>query len=149
MTRSRFSLLSLCVLVLGVLTFGANTAQASEWLFAEKAGTKLVPFLEASFEVEADTTWILHTKIVGLEVLFSCSTISAINGRLKAGGTIGEGFHVKLSGCITALNGKTSKACEPNFGGGEIGTITTSSLHGSLSATNSSPLRPTSEAPLR
>src|SRR3954469_22852589 len=113
MIRSRFGLLGLCAMVLGLMAFSATAAQAlPEWLLAEKApGTNLIKFLAASLGLEKETTPILHTKIAGSTVLYECSTIQAVNAKLLANGAVGEaegavkGSKVKFGGCITKLNG--------------------------------------------
>jgi len=134
MTRSRFGLLGLCAVLFGVMAFGAGAAQAetgAQWLFAEKApNSGLVAFLEASLGFEADTTKVLHSKILGIAVLFECTQIAASGATLKANGSIGTGAKIKFSGCITKLNGATSSACEPNAGGTEKGVINTNAVHG-------------------
>jgi hypothetical protein len=119
-------------MVFSVMAF-IPAAQAQQWTFAEReGGAKLVPFLEALLLFEADATWVMHTKIAGIAVLVSCTTIQAVNAKLKANGSIGSGAKVRFSGCITQLNGMTSHACEPNPGGIDPGVVTTNELHGLL-----------------
>jgi hypothetical protein len=133
MTHSGRGLLGLCAVVFGVMAFsGAAQAEVgAQWLFAEKgAGTKLVPFLEASAQFEIDQKVVLHTKIAGLATLLLCPTITLENAVLKANGGIGEGAKIKLSGCVFDLNGVESKACEPRNGGTEAGVVKTKGVHG-------------------
>jgi hypothetical protein len=137
MIRSRFGLLGLCAVLFGVMAFGATAAQAevgAQWLFAEKgAGTKLVPFLEASIGLEKDSAvYILHTKILGVAVLFLCTELKAVNAVLKANGSIGEGGKVLFSGCTTDLNNVPNAACTPNDITDGLGFIVTQNLHSLL-----------------
>jgi hypothetical protein len=133
MTRSRLGLLGLCVVVLGTMAFSAGSAQAefgAQWLFAEKApNSGLVAFLEAFVGLESETVIVLHTKIAGINVLFECKSLAAVNMKLKASGSIGEGAKIKFSECITKLNGATSAPCVPKAGGTETGVINTNALH--------------------
>jgi len=139
MIRSRFGLLGLCAVLFGVMAFGAASAQASgTWQLAEKApNSGLITFLSAEVGLETDVPGVLHSKIIGIAVLFECSTISAVNAKLLASGSIGEsegnvkGSKVKFSGCITKLNGTTSPECEPKAGGVN-GVIVTNPGHGLL-----------------
>jgi hypothetical protein len=122
------------------MTFGAGAAQAevgAQWLLAEKEpNSGLITLLDAEVGLEKETTEILHSKILGIAVLFECEGIATVNAKLLPNGSIGEktgsvsGSKIKFSGCITKLNGATSAACEPNSGGTEKGVINTTQLHG-------------------
>jgi hypothetical protein len=134
MTRTKLALLGLCAMMFSALAFSTTAAQAevgAQWLFAKSDGT-LIPFLEATGGSETDVPGVLHTKLAGVSVLFSCTTSSNENLKLKANGTIGTGAKIKLSGCTTQLNGVASKACEPNSGGKEPGVIRSNAGHGLL-----------------
>ena len=138
MIRSRFGLLGLCAVVFGMMAFGATAAQAlPNWLLAEKApNSGAVAFLAAPIGLEAETTGVLHSKILGLEVLFECTTLATVNAQLLANGAIGEKegvvakSKVKFSGCVTKLNGTLSGPCEPKALGTEAGVINTNPGHG-------------------
>jgi hypothetical protein len=137
MIRSRFGPLGLCAVLFGVMAFGASAAEAevgAQWLFAEKgAGTKLVPFLEATIGLEKDSpTYVLHSKILGVAVLFLCTELKAVNAVLKANGSIGEGGKILFSGCTTDLNGVENAACTPNDVTDGLGFIVTQNLHALL-----------------
>jgi hypothetical protein len=137
MIRSRFGLLGLCAVLFGVMAFGATAALAevgAQWLFAEKgAGTKLVPFLEASIQLVKDSpTTVLHSKILGVAVLFLCTELKLVNAVLKANGSIGEGFKILFSGCTTDLNGVANAACTPSDATEGAGFIVTQNLHALL-----------------
>ena len=137
MIRSRFGLLGLCAVLFGVMAFGTTAAQAevgAQWLFAEKgAGTKLIPFLEASIQLEKDSpTYVLHSKILGVAVLFLCTELKLVNAVLKANGSIGEGFKILFSGCTTDLNGVANANCTPNDVTDGLGVIVTQNLHALL-----------------
>jgi len=135
MIRSRFGLLGLCIALLGAMAFCASAVQAevgAQWLFAEKEGTKSVPFLEASLGFEAETVFILHIEIEGKKILIECKSISTENAVLKASGSIGKGAKIKFGGCIVKLNGVTQPECEPNVGKADQGVISTNALHALL-----------------
>ncbi len=140
MSRSRFRLLGIGVVIFSLGAIGSTTAHAevgAQWLLAKFGVTvELIAFLPAKIELRTDTSEILHSKISGVAVLFECSTITAVNVMLLANGSIGEkagsvkGSKAKFSGCITKLNGSTSTPCKPVAGGIENGVINTSSGHG-------------------
>jgi hypothetical protein len=149
MIRSRFGLLGLCAIVLGLMAFGTTAAQAeplARWLILKSDGTLLPDSgLAVPVELEKETTGILHTKIAGVAVLFECEKIAAVNANLLAHGSVGEKLvkekvgekeiergtasKIKFSGCITKLNGTASKPCEPNNSGTEPGVIVTNPGH--------------------
>jgi hypothetical protein len=123
-----------------MMAFGAGAAQAetgAAWLLAEKEpNSGLIALLDAEVGLEKETTGILHSKILGIAVLFECEGIATVNAKLLPNGSIGEktgtvsGSKIKFSGCITKLNGATSAVCEPNAGGTEKGVINTTAGHG-------------------
>jgi hypothetical protein len=131
-------------MMFGLTAFSATAAQASvgaRWLVLESAGVlwseAKVNEGKASIVAEADTTVIKHTKIAGVAILYECKKLAAVNAFLLVNGSIGEspgnvkGSKLKLSECITKLNGVTSTACEP-FVGTEKGVVTTNPGHGLL-----------------
>ena len=110
MTRTRLGLLGLCAVVFGLMALGATAAQAevgAKWLLAKSDGT-LIPFLNATVGLEAETPGILHSKIAGIAVLFECQKLSTENATLTANGSIAEGGKIRFTECITKLNGVTS-----------------------------------------
>ena len=132
MTRTRLGLLGLCAMLFGLMAFTATAAHAevgAKWLLAKVENEKdvLIPFLPASIDLETDVPGVLHSKILGIEVLFLCTTIKAVNAKLLEEGSIGSvisenpethlklglGAKVKFSGCTTDLNGALAKECEP------------------------------------
>jgi hypothetical protein len=120
-------------MVFGLMAFStaAHATAGAQWLLFEKApGSGAVGFLEAEVGLTAVTPGVLHSKIAGITVLFECTTLSAVNAKLKASGGIGTGAKIKFSGCITKLNGATSNACKPKAGGTEEGVINTQAGHG-------------------
>ena len=133
MNRTRFGLLGLCAVLFGVMAFGATAAHAEEgaqWLILDSNGTLLTAAtLPASVGLETDTTGVLHTTILGIEVLFLCPVIAVENAVLKANGSIGEGARIKFSGCTTDFGGETAAECEP-ISGAEKGVIKTVPVHG-------------------
>jgi hypothetical protein len=115
MIRAKLCVIASCAAAFGLMMFSATASQAetgAQWLLADLVG-KSLPFLEAELELRGDTTQVLHTKIAGISVLFSCTWIGAINAKLKANGSIGEGAQIKFFNCTTLLNGATAAACEP------------------------------------
>jgi hypothetical protein len=121
-----------------MMAFSASVAEAetgARWLILDESGA-LLSNIEASINLEADTTEVLHAEIAKTKVLFECTAISAENAVLKPNGSIGNGAKIKFSGCITKLNGVTSPACVPKAGGTETGVIYTQPLHGLIVSDN-------------
>jgi hypothetical protein len=119
-------------MVLGLMAFSATAAQAevgAKWLILTSGGVlKTGSELPAEINTEAETTAILHSKIAGIAVLYECLGQGLTgNPKLGANGSIST-FQIRFSGCITKLNGVTSKACEPKAGGTESGVLKTLSL---------------------
>jgi len=132
MTRTKLGLLGLCAIVTGLMAFSTSSAQAvPEWLFAEKApNSGLIPFLLASFNIEADSPLLeLHSEILKIKVLFLCTEISAVNAFLGPNGTIEPGISFLFGGCEVDLNGTKSPECKPSSGG-VAGVIKTNKLDG-------------------
>jgi hypothetical protein len=132
MIRTRLGLLGLCAVVLGLMAFGTTAAQAevgAKWLFAQKGGSELFAFLEASIGAEAETTQVLHSKIAGVAVLWECKKLATVNTKLTANGSISKG-KIKYSECHTFLNGVLSIPCLPIAGGTQPDVIETLDLHG-------------------
>jgi hypothetical protein len=145
MTRSKLGLLGFCAVMLGLLAFNTGIASAtvgSNWLILMSNGEVLTGAqLTATLQLSRDTTIVLHSKILGLAVLFECEKIEALNANLLKNGTVAKEFNaegkpvgaqIKFSECITKLNGETTAACQPNAGGTEPGVIKTNLLHGLL-----------------
>jgi hypothetical protein len=127
------------------MVFGATAAQGTvgaKWLVLKTNGALMseseVNEGTISVALEAETTGILHTKIAGVTVLFECTKIGFEKAFLLANGSIGEskgfvkGSKVQFSGCITKLNGVTSKACQPTAKFFESGVIRTNTGHALL-----------------
>jgi hypothetical protein len=138
MTRTKLGLLSLCVMLFGLTALNvAGASAARQWLFAEKAGTGLVPFLEAEIELKKDSVhYVLHSEILKIPVLFLCTGISA-DAKLISEGRIGtngqpKGAKVLFSGCITELKGSVAPECVPTDKTTGKGTITTLPGHAVL-----------------
>lgn len=130
-TTSRLGLLGLCVMAFASMVLSASTAQAevgAKWLVLTSNGV-LKTDLAASFGVEAETTQVMHTKIVGVSVLFECTKVEGVGTTSGSEGKVSG--KARYSGCITKLNGVTSAACEPRTGT-EKGVITQNASHGLL-----------------
>jgi hypothetical protein len=121
MIRSRFGLLGLCAALFGVMAFGASAAQAEVashfWILnggSGGGGEKIDSgSLKASIGLEKEGTYILHSKILGVAVLFLCTELKAVNAVLEGEGKIGSGGKVLFNGCTTDLNGTANAACVP------------------------------------
>jgi hypothetical protein len=122
----------MCVLILGLMTAWAGTAQAEEtggkWTY--ETGGVLKTFEGVLHEpsvggaLEPGTEAVLHAKVLGgTELLYDCTALSVVGGKLQLGGHI-RGSLV-FSGCRTLLNGVTSNNCKPKAGGTEEGVIKT------------------------
>jgi len=141
MTRTKLGLLGLCAMMLSLFAFSA-CAQAetgAKWLILDANGL-LLEIAEpvggdkigsATVNLRKDTNGVLHTKILGFEVLFECKVLTAENGKLIPNGSIATGGRIKFSECETFLNGVLSKECEPKSGG-VPGVIKTELGHGLL-----------------
>lgn len=134
MTRTKLGLLGLCAMLFGLMAINATGANAAgQWLFAEAAGTKLVPFLEAELELKKDSSvYVLHSEALKLKILYLCTEIKA-DAKLISEGRIGtngkpEGGLVLFSGCIADIGGVEAKECNP-----KEGKITTTPGHAVLS----------------
>jgi len=120
-----------CAAVFGLTLSNASAAQAevgARWLELNTEGWTV--FLEASLGLEVDTTYALHTEILKLKVLFSCTRVEALGATLKIEGGIGSGARVRFSNCVTLLNGSISPECEPKDKVWGWGSVVTSSSHG-------------------
>jgi hypothetical protein len=132
MTRPNLGIkvLGLCALVFALMGVAASGTQAATWLVLEGGG--VTEGVGGEVVLEKDTTLILHTKISGIAVLYTCTTIKAINVKLAAAGTIAKGGKIDFGGCITKLNEAESKVCEPTNAGTEKGLIVTKFVHSAL-----------------
>jgi hypothetical protein len=136
-------------MVLGLMAFGTAGAQAEVgaiWKILTAGGVlKTGAELHASVNLRKDTTGVLHSKILGIEVLFLCEKIEAINAKLQEEGIIGStvvtnasglkegrGSKVKFSECVTDLNGVATPKCIPTDPEGGAGTIITKLGHALL-----------------
>lgn len=151
--RLRLKALGLCVLVLGLMTFGlAGVAQADSWNVFNSEGKlieipgagDLLP--ELKVEIEAGTALILEFKTPGGTLVeFRCTAVELIGvggglPRLGPKGSLSEG-KFKYTGCSTFLNGKVSGACEAKSKGQPVGTIETEKFNGLMAlGTGSVPL---------
>jgi hypothetical protein len=139
-------------MVLGLMAFGAAGAQAevgANWLILNAKGErKTGAELPASINLKIDKDslgnpipFILHSKILGIEVLFKCTTINLLNAKLREEGIIGKeviinekglkegrGSQILFGNCVTELNGKVSAACAPSVEG-VANEIITNPLH--------------------
>jgi len=124
MKRMGLKLFSLCVLALGLVAFSASAAQASTWMVN---GANLATNTPIQGTLDENDGTLLST--LGLnKVDFLCTAGSLINAKLELAGAISEAnkdARVAFSGCITIINGKEAKACQPKATGKAAGTIET------------------------
>ena len=124
----RLKLLGLSAMLLGLMAFGAGSAQAetgANWMVnGSNVTSTLLPTLQLAIENEDAS---LLTKIGGSPVKFLCKEASLIGAKLELSGTLTSGGKVKFSGCKTFLiiEGveKESTACIPKGGGEGPGSI--------------------------
>lgn len=109
----------------------AHGETGAKWLLA-KPLVGLIPFLEARVGAEIDASvLVLHVlRLPGVEVLFLCTSLQAAEAKLKANGSVGEGFKITFSGCSTDVNGSPNSGCLPTDKIAGKGKVVTSSLHG-------------------
>jgi len=120
--------LGLCALVFAVMGIVSSGAQAAgTWLVLE--GGKVSEGTGGELTLEAETTFIKHTKISGVAVLLECPTVETVVAKLAAEGTIAKGGKLRYSRCVISLNGSVSKPCEPNNEGKEPGVIVSKPSH--------------------
>ena len=137
MIRTKLGLLGLCAMVLGLMAFSATGAHAAgTWLILDEDGTLLTgEELPAEVQLKTDTEGVLHSEILGIKVLFLCTTIKTVNAKIFGAGAIGKGpgeekgSKVLFSGCSTDLNGKPASECTPTDPADGKGTIVTKFLH--------------------
>jgi hypothetical protein len=122
MIRSRLGLKALVLsgLILGLMAFAAAGAQA-EGNFkvnGSAISSTLLPSIQVA-SVENKTASLLFTTGGGTKVEILCTEIKLLNltgvedAKLGVGGAVDLG-KVHFNGCITKLNGVTSKNCEPH-----------------------------------
>jgi hypothetical protein len=134
MSRSKLWLLSLCAVLFGAMAFGASAAQAeagSHFWMLNTSGEKIdTGSLHTRIEIKIKLTVVLHSKILGVAVLFLCTKSEAQNATLEGEGKISSGSKILFSGCTTDLNGAANAACTPKDATtGVEGTILTNNLH--------------------
>jgi hypothetical protein len=134
MIRTRFGLLGLCAVLFGIMAFGASAAQAekeSHFWILNSAGTVKTDAgsLNAPIGLEKEGTYVLHSKILGVAVLFLCKELKTVSATLEGEGKISAGGKVLFSECETDLNGTPNAACTPSDATDGAGTIVTQGLH--------------------
>ncbi len=150
MTRTRFGLFGLCAMVFALMAFGATGAHAevgAKWLILNAEGKlKTGAELPASINVKKDKEikLVLHSKILGIQLLILCLKTELLNAKLQEEGIIGNevvtvkelkegrGSKVKFSECDVDLNGVLSPQCIPTDPVGGAGVIITNPLHALL-----------------
>jgi hypothetical protein len=139
MTRSKLGALVFCAVVLGLMAFNTGIASA-DWSILMSNGEVLTGAqLTAALRLERDTIIVLHSKILGLTVLYECAKIEGINFNLLKNGTVAKEFNAegkpvgaqaKLSECIAIIGGEKNASCTPNAEGTQPGVMVSNPLHG-------------------
>lgn len=86
-----------------------------------KVTSSLLPALAVK-EVEAGGLTLL-TKVAGIKVEVSCSTVQTVGIKLETEGKLTSGGQLRFGGCLTKLNEKSNSQCEPSNEGKEPGAI--------------------------
>src|SRR5689334_2095645 len=144
MIRSRFSLLGVLVVAIGLMAFFASAAQAEgEWLVL-KADGKLYSGAEIEANAEKfeileleNKTGALLSEIGTTKIDILCTALELIDALLNATGGIKEGAKIKFTGCKLLSGGangleKEQTKCVPKTNGGPLGTVETLPFHAQL-----------------
>jgi len=125
--RNRSAAVGLLVLIVCAVTLGATSAQAevgASWkVGGAKITSSLLPALAVK-EVEAGGLTLL-TKIAGIKVEVSCTSLQTVGIKLETEGKLTSGGQLRFLGCLTKLNEKSNSQCEPSNEGKEPGAILT------------------------
>ncbi len=133
MTRTRLMLLGLCAALFGLMAFSASGAQAAKWLILMFNGEVLTgEQLKAEVGGQVETTPILHTEILKIKFLVTCTGFTTIGIFLEGAGKMTEGGKVKFTGCTAETNGELNANCNLSSGGEPVGTILTNGVKGQL-----------------
>jgi hypothetical protein len=125
--RNRSKAFGLLVLIVCAVTLGTGSAQAevgASWkVEGAKVTSSLLPALAVK-EVEAGGLTLL-TKIAGIKVEVSCTSLQPVGIKLETEGKLTNGGQLRFFGCLTKLNEKSNSQCEPSNEGKEPGAILT------------------------
>jgi hypothetical protein len=145
MTRSRFPLLSVCILALGLLAF-ASSAQAAKWSVSGTDAKELKTLVNAELGLlvldedpegkktllEVASVGHLLTTVLGKKIDISCTGLTLLGVNLEGEGKVTEGSKAQFTGCVTKIESVEQPACKPKSGGGALGTIITNEVKGVL-----------------
>jgi hypothetical protein len=140
MTRTKFGLLGLCAVVLGLMAMVTSSAQAeagAKWTVGTKDAKELPGLLKIT-EIEnlSETVKIkelvLLSEILKIKTEFLCTGAELVNVELVGEGKLKTGGQVKFTGCVTKLKGVVNEACKPKSPGQALGTIVTNKGKGEL-----------------
>ena len=136
MSRSRLRgrALGIFIAMLGLIAIGAQAAQAEPGANWRMNGANVVVALLPSLQIGAveNNTLSLLTRVAGVSVTFLCTGEELIGAKLETEGRITAGFKIKLTGCVTLLNGMLSAVCTPFSAGQPLGTVLSNELKGLL-----------------
>jgi len=122
-------------LFMTVIVTGALAEAGSQWLVLTSGGaiktTNELP-VSVTGKIGAGSKEALLTKIAGVKVEKSCTTVETIGLKLEGESSIAAGAKLKFTGCKMFLNGVESKACVPHTSGAPAGTLETTKLRGDL-----------------
>jgi hypothetical protein len=127
-------LLGLCAALFGVMAFAASGAQAAKWLILDKTEKILKTAEELSPAVggKIDVTPVLHTEVLKIKFLVSCTSFTTVGVKLEGSGKVTEGGKVKFSGCKGETNGSPNANCTPKSKGEAEGVVLTNEGKGQL-----------------
>jgi hypothetical protein len=136
MIRSKLSLLGLCAVTLGMMAIGVGAAQASlfTWLVLDEGGTALES-LKAELASEKDSQGLtLLTKLLGIKVAITCTTLKLVGVNLEAEGKLTTGGRARFEGCEGYGKGTLEEAlvCKVHSAGTGSGIVETGQLKGEL-----------------
>jgi hypothetical protein len=132
MSRSRFGLLAISAMVLGLMAISVASAQAvkPEWMVngVNLTNNTLLPEVQIK-EIEKlpgteERHLVLLTEILKDKVEILCPEAKLVNVKLNGTGGTTEG-QVHFNGCVTKINGTVNTSCKPHSVGAEAGLIIT------------------------
>jgi len=136
MTGKKQRLLGLCAVVVGMMAMSAGSAHASlfTWVVLNAGGTVLEN-LKAELVGEVDSKDLtLLTRISGLSVAFTCSSLKLVGVSLEAEARLTEGGRARFEGCEAYGKGALEEPfkCKVHSAGTGSGIVETGQLKGEL-----------------
>jgi hypothetical protein len=132
--RTKAGILSLCAIVVGIMSMSANSAQGAtlSWLILNSSKTTATE-LKAELVAELDTAITIHAELPGgIPILVTCTNPSLKGVNLETGGKLTEGGKIIFSGCKVFDKSGTEFKCTVKSSGAAAGTVETNELKGQL-----------------